>query len=456
MKRVLVFIHLIIYSSFYNAQNFSSCKSGLNNYAWGLYNDTVLNKLIVFGSFNKADGKVVKGMATWDGQNFDSLGSGDKYPYGGKRESIIRYKNKLYVQFYDLYLYSFDYNTKIWTQIPGAFNAGIRDYTIFNDELIIVGDFTKVGSTTVNCIVKFNGSNYDTLPRPSFPDYLNAVEVYNNELYIGGLFNPSPVTAIAKFNGTNWVQVGNATFAGNERVYDLTVYNNKLYVAGLWSTKNGEPFPSFTNWDGQNWGNIGFPRFSGGQPASLGYMKVYNNKLYVFGGLDEILTVSNETIVTESMAVWNDTIWCGVKPQINFGIISVENYKGSWYFTGAETMYGDTIPYTTTSKQDTVNYLGKYIGSNGKLERSCFDRIPVEISHGVYPNPTNGIVNFSFEDVYGETCNLKIVNYLGQILCDYKGINSSSIIDITNYSSGVYLLIFYNETAKKTVKIIKQ
>lgn len=427
---------------------------------WGLYNDSILDKLVVFGYFSQADGKPINGIGTWDGQNFDTLGTGGKSCLGGKYEMIIRYKNKLYVQFYDYYLSCYDYATKQWSQIPGLFNQRILDATIFNDELILVGDFTKVGNTTVKNIIKFNGTSYDTLPRPSFVNYINAVEVYKNELYIGGNFQPLPFNAIAKFNGTSWVNIGNNTeLSGGTFVNCLKVYNGKLYVGGTWAFINGVFHPSCAAWDGEKFHNIGTLIFQGGQPAAISQFKIYKNKLYAFYGLDYIISATNpsDTIKTKNMAVWNDTIWCGVVPKINFGLIEMENYKDQWYFTGGQTMYGDTLVYTPSSKVDTVNYLGIYIGNGSKLERNCFDKKPLpEIAQGIFPNPTQDEINFNVSSIFGETCNLKIINNLGQIISEHKNINTISKLNIDVFSDGVYLFMFYYNGIQKTFKVIKQ
>ena len=454
LKKIIWLFYVV--SSQVIAQNFIGCNKGLDNYVWGLYNDSVLNKLVVFGQFDYADGKLVRGMATWDGSNFDSLGAGDKKGLGGHPEMIIRYQNKLYVQFQDYFLHSYDYSTKQWQKIPNKFGGWIWDATILNNELYIVGDFDSVGTIKVKNIIKFNGTNFDTLfIRPAFSYYLTCIAAFKNEIYVGGLFDPLPFQGVAKYDGTGWVSASpNFALTGSAEVRDFEIYNGKLFMCGQWSAIDGKYSPSFSSWDGQLWSNLGGLTFNGGTPAAISLLKVYKNKLYVIGGFDNA-----DSIKTHNIAVWNDTSWCGVKMITNIGLqnVPVENYQNQWYFVGGFIMSGDTVPLSANSVEDTVNYLGRYLGNNGKLERDCYDRPAKEnaVVNGLFPNPTSDIINFNLANNLGEKCDLKIINNLGQIISDYQGIRSDSKIDIETFASGVYVFLFRNNTNQKTFKVVK-
>jgi hypothetical protein len=460
MVKKIIYIHILI-SKILIAQNFLGCGTGLNNTAYGLYNDSTLNKLIVLGNFTIANGKLFKGIAIWDGQQFDSLGTGALPPLCYRKEPIINYKGKLYMQGGDYRLQSYDYNTKLWTQISGQFDNYIRDFTIFNNELIIVGDFFNVGSLSARNIVKFNGITFDTLPKLINTYRLYAVRSFNNELYVGGNFAGDTVFgATARFNGTKWLSMKNGLKGGAPpEVRSLEVYKEKLYIGGFWLTIDGKFNPSCIAWDGNNWIDLGTFIFQGGLPASITGFRIYKNKLYVFGGLDLIINKKkqNDTVKTYNMAVWNDTIWCGVKLKINSGAADVTNYNNQWYFAGNQTIYGDSIPFTQTSKVDTINYLGKYIGNNGKLERNCFDKIPVKLnSDGIYPNPFVNEIKFNFKSTFAKRCNLRVVNSLGQVIKTFVNIDSNGLLNLVDLPQGVYLFIFENDTTRKLVKLLKE
>lgn len=457
MRLYFLIISVLFSSLCSRAQNFKGCGTGLDSKPYGLYNDTVLNKLIVFGDFTKANGKLIRGIATWDGSDFDSLGTGDHTCNVGSKQVMIRYKNRLYVQFSGGYLHAYDYLTKQWQQIPERINGPVNDATVFNDELYLVGEFNSVGSLPARNVIKFDGSSFDTLPQPFFSYYLQAVEAYKGEIYIGGLFDPAPFQGVAKFNGAQWVSPSPGfSLKGNPTVWDFQLYNDKLFMCGNWSMLNDKFNPSCTAFDGNKWYHLGSLTFGGGIPAALSTFKVFNNKLYVFGGMDYV-----DSIRTENIGVWNDTVWCGVKMQENFGLqnVPVENYNNHWYFVGGETMYGDTTSYTLSSPQDTVNYLGIYIGNHAKLERSCFDKnepISPEIPEGLYPNPTTKSVHFNFSSQFGDFCNLKVYNSLGQLLSSYQNMSSKAEIDLDIWPVGLYLFCFEGNGIRKNYKVLKE
>jgi hypothetical protein len=440
------------------SQNFIGCGLGLDTQPTGLYSDTILKKLVVFGNYSFAGGKPIRGMATWDGHDFDSLGSGNNRAVGNKREMTISYKNKLYAQFIDGYLHAYNYDTKQWQKISELFDGEIIDATILNDELYLVGDFKQVGAISVRNIIKFNGSDFDTLPKPLFSFYINAVHAFKNEIYIGGTFDALPFQGVAKFNGAEWVSASpNLILDGGPEITDFETYNGKLFMCGKWTHINGEYNPSCASWDGEKWNNLGGLTFNGGITGALSLLKVYKNKLYVIGGFEYA-----DSVKTLGMAVWNDTIWCGVKPQVNFGIqnMPVENYNDQWYFVGGQTMYGDTLDYTLNSPVDTVNYLGVYVGNHGKLERDCYEKTitpppPVpELPQGLYPNPANQLVNFNLSADLGSTCNLKVFNELGQLIFDFANVNSNSKLNTSALASGIYFFMFKSDSNRKTFKVV--
>jgi len=454
MLKRIVYLFIFFGLSASAQKNFVSCGKGLDGFVHGLYNDTVLNKLIVTGSFNYADGKLLRGIATWDGQKFDSLGNSLEKRAGS---FVVRYKHKLYFQLADSHLHCYDYATNQWQKIPGKIGGPIWDGAILNDELYLVGDFDSVASYKVRNIIKFNGQTYDTISkRPLFSFKFFSIAVYKEEIYAGGIFDALPFQGLAKFDGAHWVSASpGLTMDGGPEVWDFEIYNGKLFMCGKWTNINGEYNPSFAAWDGEKWYNFGGVTFANGITGALTMLKSYNNKLYVIGGFEYA-----DTIKTYAIAVWNDTSWCGVKMVNNTGLQSrgaVENYKDQWYFRGNEIMSGDTVPVTGPNQGDTINYLGIYVGNNGKLERNCYDKPPkvTEEAEGLYPNPTDGLISFNLISEFGEKSNLKIVNSLGQIIANYQDINSKSEIHIDTYSAGVYVFVFYNASTQRTFKVIR-
>lgn len=70
----------------------------------------------------------------------------------------------------------------------------------------------------------------------------------------------------------------------------------------------------------------------------------------------------------------------------------------------------------------------------------------------VYPNPTLGVVNISFEGMQEVT----LFNALGQMVKTYKVASDNTQIDIRNYPNGVYFVRVGSHDAVSTVRIIKK
>src|SRR5882724_10938875 len=69
--------------------------------------------------------------------------------------------------------------------------------------------------------------------------FVRTLAVYNGELYAGGTFTDAggiPVNNIARWNGTNWSDVGTGV---NNEVSALAVFNGELFVGGSFTTAGG-------------------------------------------------------------------------------------------------------------------------------------------------------------------------------------------------------------------------
>lgn len=74
----------------------------------------------------------------------------------------------------------------------------------------------------------------------------------------------------------------------------------------------------------------------------------------------------------------------------------------------------------------------------------------------IYPTPTNGVINIDYPDNEKST-KIQILDLNGQLLLTKDTQTQNSIVDITNFQEGMFLLnIIKNEKVVKTEKIIKK
>ena len=119
----------------------------------------------------------------------------------------------------------------------------IVDIESYNNELIVVGNFTSIGGITTNNLAKYNGTSWTniSLPGTNIPQTLyymegnlgtNHLKTIGNTLYLAHSFSGNnSFTPLRKYNGTLWSNVANyhSNYYGGGAVI---IYNNLLYCGG--------------------------------------------------------------------------------------------------------------------------------------------------------------------------------------------------------------------------------
>ena len=79
-----------------------------------------------------------------------------------------------------------------------------------------------------------------------------------------------------------------------------------------------------------------------------------------------------------------------------------------------------------------------------------------EIDFGLFPNPTSNIINIQLDQSIYRNNTMKIHNLLGELI-EIKTISTSkTIIDVSNYPKGLYLITINSEQGNKTKRFIVQ
>lgn len=133
----------------------------------------------------------------------------------------------------------------------------------------------------------------------------------------------------------------------------------------------------------------------------------------------------------------------------------VDNVKND--FNNLSTLANAQLPEGTT----TIVWTITDIAGN---ENTCSFDVTVNLFVGIetlqqngisiYPNPTNGIVNFDFSNL--NVNKISISDITGKVIIEKIVTNQEEKIDISNYSNGVYLIKFQTEKEVLSTKIIKE
>lgn len=419
--RTYIGILFLLICSTVQGQGWSPCDGGLFYSPKAFFADSISNKLYVSGFGVDVDGMQGNSIASWDGTKWDTLKHGALGAYG---EFLIRYRDKLYLQRNDR-IYAWDFNTLIWDSIPGGFIDGYLNTAVeFNGDLIIVGEFNHIGSIATHNIVRFDGTNFYPMPNPTTNYYIRAVEIFNNEIYIAGVFNDTIYNGIAKLVGNQWVHLKNGVVGANREIVALKTYRNHLYAGGaFYGTQDGYN-PSLIVWDGTNWSNIGGVFYHNWPWGVVYKIHQWNDKLVVCGNFDQAGDISSINV-----ALWNDTNWCSIDTYIDGPVWVSAVFQDHLYVGEHEVLNGDTVNY--------IGYLngGYNIGTCGAAVG--INEINKVNGLKIYPNPAHSVLYIKDEQNEMGAALVEITNSIRQVVISRQFANE---IDVSALLSGCYFI----------------
>ncbi len=346
-------------------------------------------------------------------------------------------------------------------------------------------------------VMKFDGINWINVGNAGF-------SIGNEVDYINLAFSPLdslPYVAfsswwywfkatVMKFNGTNWVNVGNAGFSTAEADWVCFAFS-----------PSGEPYVAYKDWalinnyvsykatvmkfDGTSWVNVGNARFSDGEADNLSIAFSPSGQPYVayaddgnsekatvmkFDGSNWV-NVGNAGFTPHGVYTTSIAFSPTGEPYIAYedwtytGKAIVMKFDGTnWVYVGSPTGFsaGNTdftslafspfgqpyvayMDYANSAKATVMRYDSVFAGINE----------PKESTFSLYPNPA--FTQLTIETLQTQTqSQLSIMNLNGQQLITRQLTESKTQIDISNLPSGVYFVRLTGERMVEIGKIIKQ
>lgn len=240
-----------------------------------------------------------------------------------------------------------DYNGRLWSVVANntssqngtwsfisQFDHGISDFTIYNNELVAAGSFTKINDIDFLRIARWNGSNWSSIGTTGANGSVFSVMGHNNELYAGGGFTSIggiSVNYIAKWNGTSWSTLGTGISGGpNPRIYKIIIFNGEIIVGGDFSSAGSLSANNIAKWNGTSWQSMG-----SGLNGIVFDIIVYNGNIIACGDF----TLSGSTVVNR-IAKWNGTSWESLGTGTNGQITSMVLHNGELIVGGSFTSAG--------------------------------------------------------------------------------------------------------------------
>ena len=392
----------------WDGSSWESLNDGLN----GAVYDMIIwnNKLIVTGSFTNASGIPCNNVAAWNGNDWESLGKG-----------IFNIPNASTV----------------------TFGVGGRSMAIYNDELVVTGEFDSAGTIKASNIASWNGTNW-TNPFGRIRGFGSKLFIDETNLYIGGIFDTVAFVKaknIARWDGSGWFKMSNGislTSAGMYTNFDqpsikggvtfIDKYNNKIIAGGY-----GVPVITYT---GTAWQSLSYGSF-----ATFGeyitHAEVINSQIIAGGPFQE---TGPDGLYFYGITKLNNNLWEHFTlPQttgfyLGSGIYApdyindIEEYNGDLYITGCFNYEYFFYPYM-------LNGIGRLNGTVSIREKEIDENKNTRIQLEFYPNPVKD--HLTFRKVKGVKGELEIYNIQGTRVLSCK---LEETINISKLVQGSYII----------------
>lgn len=209
------------------------------------------NNLYVAGNFTSIDSISCNNIAKWNGISWSAVGEVTREIYKLKIVDSLLFALSHYAPNENASSGIFILNNNTWNTFDYSLPIGKNVPYLPTDNNIIINDIEKYSS------------NYFSARSDVF-----ALATYSNKLIAGGRFNIEGMSVLKQYDGDSWT-----TFAGGiplelngssipSVVYSLNIYNNELYVGGLFNrvgslNKNLGIFVNgIAKWNGQEWSDF--------------------------------------------------------------------------------------------------------------------------------------------------------------------------------------------------------
>jgi hypothetical protein len=370
--------------------------------------------LYATGLFEYAGGQVVNGIAKWGANDWEPIGSG--------------------------------------LSLEGDFGAGSGwTLKVINNEMYLAGIFDSINGIEAHGLAKFNGNTWSSafsIPRFTSTNInrIYDVEWFQGELYIGGvIYQPgsSPqILGLAKWDGNNWVGVGNGMYGNLPYFSRLTTFQNKLILAGSFNyAQNPGSIPGncITSWDGTNWDTLQGGLHLDGNIADIA---VHGSDLYVAG---YFLSIGN--IIASGIAKWDGNQWCSESLSPSFSPEEIA-------FFGDTLFSSQGFNCFPTSTDCFAKWTGGQFGDSCQMVGSpepTGEASPIVL----FPNPVTASFQIQLADDM-QQCQISIFDALGRSIRVDETYRKGESVSVTNLASGIYFVRILVNSKQNVIRLLKE
>lgn len=368
----------------------SSPGQGMNSdvHAFAAYDDGTGRSLYAAGSFTLAGDVEAFRVARWTGSGWMPLLGADGGRFRGEVRALAVYDDgrgaALYAagDYLDAEGAPVDrivrWDGTAWSALDSANAIVGRVFAleVYDDgtgeALYAAGNFSDIGSQTVNYVARWEGSSWSplgdgaTVGTSSTAVALQSWDDGNGSaLYVGGSFGSAGevvVHNVARWDGSAWsalIGAGGTGVLGGVSAFEVfdDGRGNALYVGGLLLTAGGVLVDRIARWDGHDWSALVGSAGTGLSVLDVNAMTVFDD------GAGPALYVGGEFhlaggVLSPGLARWDGDEWSpvigsgepGFAPRTVYSVTTFDDGTGPAVWAGGDFAFAGGIPSSYVGK----------------------------------------------------------------------------------------------------------
>jgi hypothetical protein len=205
-----------------------------------------------------------------------------------------------------------------WSPVGEGCTSAVYALEVFNDELYVGGIFQQAGGLNTPNLARWNGGNW--APVANLITFLAADGFYANDtaLFIGD------AGRVRWWNGSTL-----STIPGvfNTALYSMTHFRDTLFAGGAFSSQAGLDYEHVARWTGSAWDSL-----TSGCNSQVTDLMPFDDQLFVAGNF----TMAGDSLFNH-VALWNGTAWNRMGNGVNDDVFTHCLFQDTLYIGGRFT-----------------------------------------------------------------------------------------------------------------------
>lgn len=343
-------------------------------------------------------------------------------------------------------------NFKLLATIQGPFNARSVNSMLVDGETIYAGGaFRTLNNDTVRCIAKYDGTSWSKMGNgmtsTSGTAIVRSIIKNGSSIIAAGTFTSAGSTSvnnIAEWDGTQWNDIaGGLTGSGTVSVNAMVLVGNELYVGGRFTTAGTVSANNIAKYNltTKAWSAVGNSG-ANGEVTSI----ITEGSVLIIAGDFTTIAGNNYNRIARYDASSNT--WRGFGSGISGRVFTLADANGSIYAGGV---------FSAAGGKSSLN-IARWKQGISSIENQE-SGVPTVLNADIYPNPTSSSVTMSFTLASSEMVSIDICDVLGNVVSslgnEYRAEGNHTISwNSSDVAPGMYVARLQSRKSVTTRKIV--